>query len=87
MHDFAYGRPYDPKNIQYSAATPLFSIDPRHASNLKNTRNFPIHFASARQLFAHPPGNEPEMNAAKIFAALGKNRTSLVPSFPRKKFL
>ncbi|MCC7085621.1 MAG: hypothetical protein IT427_11525 [Pirellulales bacterium] len=86
LHDFAYGRPHDSKNIHQPAVTPLFSIDPRHASKLKNTRKFSIHFASARRFFAHPPGNEPETNSAKIGAALGKNRMFLPSSFPRKFF-
>ncbi|MCC7086156.1 MAG: hypothetical protein IT427_14230 [Pirellulales bacterium] len=86
LHDLAYGRPHDSKNIQHRATASLFSIDPRHASNLKNTRKFPIHFASARRLFAHPPGNESEIYFAKIRAVLGKNRTFPAPSFPRKIF-
>ncbi|MCC7086219.1 MAG: hypothetical protein IT427_14545 [Pirellulales bacterium] len=69
--------PIDARTIQKTSSIrqppSLFSIDPRHASNLENTRKFPIHFASAFHFFAHPPGNEPEMNAAIIFAALEKN--------------
>ncbi|MCC7084257.1 MAG: hypothetical protein IT427_04540 [Pirellulales bacterium] len=65
--------------------TPLFSIDPRHAWNVKNNRKFPIHFTVASQYFATPPGNEPEIDNSQICTALGKNRTSPTPIFPPQK--